>query len=56
MNTMIPNMAVEVGNTTSVGNNRAHSNKRGGENECGNVIFSIERGGCLKKPLYNRGR
>ena len=56
MNAMTPSMAEEAGNAISVGNNRACSNGRSGENEYGNVMLLTEKGGCSKKPLCNRGR
>ena len=56
MNVITLSVREKAGNAISVGNNRACSNGGGGENECGNVTFSTERGGYSKKPLCNGDR
>ena len=56
MNATTLSVAEEAGNATSAGNNRARSNGRDRENECGNIMSLTERGSCSKKPLCNGGR
>jgi len=53
MNATTPSVAEKVGNATSGGNNRAHSNGRSRENKCGDGMSSIEGGSC---SIYNGGR
>jgi len=49
-------MAEKAGNTTSTSNNRARSDRESRENECGDVMPSIEEESCSKKSLCNGGK
>ena len=54
---MTLSVAEEARSTSSVGNNRAHSNRRSGKNECSNNEGTGVRDRASKKRfLYNGGR
>ena len=55
-NAMTTGVVEETGNATAAGDSRACSNRENREDKCGDIIPSIEGGGCSKKSLYNRGR
>jgi len=49
---MTTSVANKIGNATTVGNNRACSNRESGENECSNGKTPIARGrASSKKPI-----
>ena len=49
---MTTSVAEEVGNASSVGDNRTRSNGESGKDKCSNDMLSTEGRGCSKKPLY----